>query len=170
MFYINEADGGAGWAGSLTPENAGRAGAPIFCCSLGEVRELVRRSAERERAWLRFEAFLAAAGVERNFSHLHLTGPFFSRGERACEMDAALQTRSRFGPAAFAAVQPFLGLGLREIRARYGVRLRFWVKGAPAGLRLLRGWDAVDPDALSRRGAGWTRQGIVRVELGGAGR
>jgi hypothetical protein len=169
MFYINEGDMGAGLEGSRTPENAGSAGAPIFCCSLEEVRELVCRNSERERAWLRFEAFLAHAGVAQNFSHLHLTGPFFSPGEQACEIEAALLTRCSFGPAAFAAVRPFLGLGLREIRARYGVRLRFWVKGAPSGLRFIRGWNAAGLDALSRLWRESKRQGIVRVELGAAG-
>jgi len=169
MFYISEVDHGADWAGNCALENAGPpAGVSLFCCTLPEVRELVRRSEERERVWLRFEAFLAEAGVARTFSHLHLTGPFFSRVERVGEIEAVLLARCRFGPKAFAAVQPFLGLGLREIRARYGVRLRFWVKGAPVGLRFIRGWDAAALDAPARRWRESTGQRMVRVKLGGA--
>jgi len=168
MFYSHDDDEGADLAGSLALEQAGPPGAPVFCCSLEEVRKLVCRTAERERLWLRFEAFLAEAGVERNFSHLHLTGPFFTNRDQACEIEAVLQARGNFGPAAFAALAPFLALGLGEIRARYGVRLRFWVKGAPAGLRLVRGWSRAESRAPARRRRESTRQGIVRVELGAA--
>jgi hypothetical protein len=170
MFYCHEDDEGADLAGSLARGDAGPAGAPVFCCSLEEVRKLVCRTAERERWWLRFEAFLADAGVARNFSHLHLTGPFFTSRERACEIEAVLQARSNYGPAAFAALEPFLALGLREIRERYGVRLRFWVKGAPVGLRFVRGRSPAESRGRAgRRRRESTRQGIVRVELG-AGR
>ncbi len=166
MFYSHEDDGGADLAGSLALGKAGAAGAPVFCCSLEEVRKLVCRTAERERWWLRFEAFLAEAGVERNFSHLHLTGPFFTSREPAGEIEAVLQARSHYGPAAFAALAPFLALGLREIRARYGVRLRFWVKGAPVGLRMVRGSSLAESRTPARRRRESARQGIVRVELG----
>jgi hypothetical protein len=127
-----------------------------------EVRQLVCTGREREKMWMGLQSFLVHANVAANFSHLNLVGPFISRHRRPRAIDLVLQTRAPYGPAAFAALHPFFAFGLAEIRQRYGVRLHFWIEGAPPSLRFMGG---------HRSQASWAalprliRRGIVCIEL-----
>jgi hypothetical protein len=147
------------------PAEAGPARPAVYVCSLPEVRQLVCSSPGREKMWLRLESFLARTNPGPSFSHLNLIGPFVSSRDHPREIDAVLQTRAFYGAAAFAALQPFFTLGLDEIRERYGIRLRFWIEGAPLGLRFIRGHGTVGAPSSMPGLHELMRQGIVRVEL-----
>jgi hypothetical protein len=148
--------------------------ADFFSFSLEEVRQMVCCNGPRERLWLRFQSFLCSAGVERDFSHLYLTGSFVSKCEHPRSVEAILQTRVRYGAPAYAALAPFFAFGMGEIRSQFSTRLRFWIPGAPPGLEQIgrrnpRGFPAsrafvrikleqrprAGTRMKSRRGPGW---------------
>ena len=111
----------------------------VHCFAWGEVRQMICHCSARKNLWLRLEGFLARMQAGNAFSHVNLVGDFISNCDRPREIEAYLQTRSAHGPATFAAIQPMIDLGLDTIRRSYGLRLGFWVEGAPVGLNFADG-------------------------------
>lgn len=157
MYYFKGVENpGESLGGCLTGSCDLESAASCIClCSLDEVRRLVCHNPAREKLWLRLEAFLARTRATEHFSHLNLVGSFVSSVARPREIEVYLQTRAPYGPAALAAMEPLIDLGLQEIYLRYRVRLRFWVEGTPPGLCGFRNAIVSHP----------ARRALVRVPL-----
>jgi hypothetical protein len=69
-----------------------------------------------------------------DFTSAYLGGGFISSRTDPDDIDLVLQTKHRYGPKAFKAVEPFFSAGLDKIQEVYGVHLHFWMDEAPAAI------------------------------------
>ena len=122
---------------------------------------------ERTVLWQRLAEFMVWVTRTGSFSHAYIDGCFITNKPVPEDIDVILQTRVRYGPEAFTAMEPFFARGIDEIYKTYSVHLHFWCEGFPGGLsdfrrffQYLRPQDAA-PRGL-REGA---KKGIVRIKL-----
>jgi hypothetical protein len=99
---------------------------------LDELRSLVCSSPYRCAMWGRLAAFLAWPILSEDFSHAYVEGEFISALPYPKDIDLILQPAEPYGPAAFAAIQRYLDIGLDKIFRLHSVRLLFWMKNTPA--------------------------------------
>lgn len=135
--------------------------------TLEALRERMVFNAERAVLWGRLTEFIGWARSTGSFSHAYIDGGFITNKPVPEDIDVILQTRVRYGPEAFTAMEPFFARGIEEIYSTYSVHLHFWCEGFPGGLsdfrrffQYLRPQDAA-PRGL-REGA---KKGIVRITL-----
>jgi hypothetical protein len=135
--------------------------------TLEQMRERFVINPKRTLLWGRFEEFLGWAVSTGKFSHAYIDGGFITNKSAPEDIDLILQTRARYGPEAFSAMEPFFAKGIETIYEKYSVHLHFWAEGFPGGLsdfrrffQYLRPQDAA-PVGL-REGA---KKGIVRIAL-----
>lgn len=131
------------------------------------LRERIVFNPGRAVLWQRLEEFLRWAVATGEFSYAYIDGGFITNKIAPEDIDIILQTRVRYGPEAFTAMEPFFSKGIDVIYATYSVHLHFWCEGFPGGLsdfrrffQYLRPQDAA-PLGL-REGA---KKGIVRIKL-----
>ncbi len=135
--------------------------------SLKSLRERFVFNAQRTVLWEKLEHFLQWATATGGFSYAYIDGGFITNKPAPEDIDVILQTKVRYGPEAFAAMEPFFARGIDAIYREHSVHLHFWCEGFPGGLsdfrrffQYLRPQDAA-PLGL-REGA---RKGIVRIAL-----
>jgi hypothetical protein len=121
----------------------------------------------RRALWERLKPFHIWATSTGSFCYAYIDGGFITNKAHPQDIDVILQTKAPYGPAAFAAMEPFFAAGIDKIYADFGVHLHFWCEGFPGGVsdfrrffQYLRPQDAA-PLGL-REGA---KKGIVRVKL-----
>ena len=120
----------------------------IYDGSLSSLQTLVCTNTHRRALWEKIDRFIAWAPLAQ-FSHLYFTGAMLSSEERPPHTDLILKTKDPYGPASFAAMEPFFSAGLGEIRTRYAINLRFWIENAPAQLADYRSRRA-QPEAAQK--------------------
>jgi len=99
---------------------------------LDELRSLVCSSPYRCAMWGRLASFLAWPILSNDFSHAYIDGEFISALPYPKDIDIVLQPVEPYGPAAFAAIQRYLDIGLDKMFRLHSVRLLFWMKDSPA--------------------------------------
>lgn len=135
--------------------------------SLPEIGARFAINPKRVVLWDRLQEFLRWAIETEKFGYVYIDGGFITNKANPEDIDVILQTRVRYGPEAFAAMEPFFAMGIDAIYAKYSVHLHFWCEGFPGGLsdfrrffQYLRPQDAA-PLGL-REGA---KKGIVKIKL-----
>jgi hypothetical protein len=135
--------------------------------TLADVGERFAFNPARVKLWSQFLEFLKWAESTGAFSYVYIDGGFVTNKSNPEDIDVILQTRVRYGPEAFAAMEPFFAVGIDEIYTKYAVHLHFWCEGFPGGMsdfrrffQYLRPQDAA-PKGL-KEGA---KKGIVRIKL-----
>ncbi len=99
---------------------------------LDELRSLVCTNPQRCAMWGRLVSFLAWPILNGDFSHAYVEGDFLSEQPYPRDIDIILEPTEPYGPAAFAAIERHLKIGLDTIFQFHSVRLLFWIKDAPA--------------------------------------
>jgi hypothetical protein len=135
--------------------------------TLVELRERFATNPKRKELCQRLQKFLDWATSTGEFSRAYINGGFITNKTEPEDVDVILETRARFGPAAFTAMEPFFAQGIDSIYEVYSVHLHFWCEGFPGGMsdfrrffQYLRPQDAA-PLGLKEE----ARKGIVQVEL-----
>ena len=132
-----------------------------------ELRERFATNPARECLYRKLKNFFDWAVTTGQFSRVYVNGGFITNKAAPEDVDVILQTRAPYGPAAFAAMEPFFAQGIDSIYEIYSVHLHFWSEGFPGQMsdfrrffQYLRPQDAA-PLGL-REGA---KKGIVQIEL-----
>ncbi len=135
--------------------------------TLAELKERFATNPTREVLYGKLSQFLDWALSTAQFSHAFINGGFITNKPAPQDIDVILETRAPYGPAAFAAMEPFFAQGVESIFEIYSVHLHFWCEGFPGGMsdfrrffQYLRPQDAA-PLGL-KEGA---RKGIVQIKL-----
>ena len=135
--------------------------------TLVELRERFATNPAREELYKKLQNFLEWAVNTGQFSRAYINGGFITSKGNPEDVDVILETRAHYGPAAFAAMEPFFAQGIDSIYEIYSVHLHFWCEGFPGGMsdfrrffQYLRPQDAA-PLGLKEQ----ARKGIVQGAL-----
>lgn len=139
----------------------------IHQTTLVELQDRFATNPNREILFGKLQKFLQWASSTRQFSRVYINGGFITGKMTPEDVDVILETRVRYGPEAFTAMEPFFTHGIETIYQTYSVHLHFWCEGFPGGMsdfrrffQYLRPQDAA-PLGL-KEGA---RKGIVQLAL-----
>ena len=135
--------------------------------TMEELKERFATTPTRVALFEKLSRFLEWAISTGQFSQAFVNGGFITSKPAPEDVDVILQTRADYGPAAFAAMEPFFAQGIGSIFEIYSVHLHFWCEGFPGGMsdfrrffQYLRPQDAA-PLGL-KEGA---KKGIVQLKL-----
>ncbi len=115
----------------------------------------------------RLEKFLLMVIDGNSYSHAYIGGDFTTTKTSPKETAVILQTRDRYGPEAFRAIEPLLNLGLEAIFKKYSVRLNFWCPGFPVGINDFRDYfESMRPNEVFPVGmSAGVKKGVVAIKL-----
>ena len=115
----------------------------------------------------RLQRFLLLVIDGRSCSHAYISGEFTTDETYPKEIEVILQTRDKYGPEAFQAIEPIVSLGLDTIHEKYSVRLHFWCEGFPKGINDFQDYfQHIRPQETYPLGiAAGVKKGIVRIRL-----
>src|SRR5271163_1620047 len=75
--------------------------------TLGQMQERFVINPQRVLLWERLQKFLNLAVASNQFSHAYIDGGFITNKSSPEDVDVILQTKVRYGPEAFCAMEPF---------------------------------------------------------------
>ena len=108
--------------------------------------------------------FLKWPHEAKTFVNAYVGGGFVSDRPFPVDVDLVLETKSPFGPEAFAAIEPFFFRGLDNILSDYSVHLHFWMEDAPKSVLDYRSFfQYVRPNR--RRAFNLECKGILQLSL-----
>jgi hypothetical protein len=115
----------------------------------------------------RLQRFLLLVIDSKSCSHAYIAGGFTTAKSSPKDIDVILQTRAKYGPEAFRAMEPFFSIGLDTIYQKYSVHLHFWCEGFPHGICDFRDYfQCLRYEEASSLGiTTGVKKGIVRIEL-----
>jgi len=115
----------------------------------------------------RLQRFLLMVIDSKNYSHAYIGGEFTTAKASPKEIEVILQTRDKYGPEAFQAIDSTLKPGLEAIYKKYSVRLHFWCEGFPEGVNGFQDhFQCILPQETYPIGiAAGVKKGILRIRL-----
>lgn len=115
----------------------------------------------------RLQRFLLLVIDSKSCSHAYLSGEFTTANASPKEIGVILQTRDKYGPEAFQAIEPILSIGLETIYEKYSVRLHFWCEGFPEGINDIRDYfqHIRSQEKYPLGIAAGVKKGVVRIRL-----
>ena len=115
----------------------------------------------------RLQRFLLLVIDSKCYSYAYIGGEITTVEASPKELDVILQTRDKYGPDVFRAIEPLLNIGLDAIYEKYSVRLHFWCQGFPEGIDDFRDYfQYIRPQEDCPVGiVAGAKRGIVGVKL-----
>jgi hypothetical protein len=115
-------------------EETGCLKAGVHECTLETLQKLTFTNLHRQYLGGRLLNFLRWPLGLGTFEQVYIGGGFISNSPFPQDIDLVLEPKYPYGPAAFAALEPFFAKGLDNILNDYSVHLHFWVQGAPIAI------------------------------------
>jgi len=112
-------------------EDTGYLKSGVHSCTLEMLQTLTFTNPHRRSLGDKLLKFLKWPYEAKTFMNAYIGGGFVSDRPFPVDVDLVLETKSPFGPEAFAAIEPFFLGGLDKILGEYSVHLHFWMENAP---------------------------------------